>query len=120
MVKTEASSRMRVSIQPRRWSKFCPVAVSCPHKKARRTQWLTMWHHGVSVSETRDERGRVMVKTMAWGLLTRVSFFYLGILVSFVAGHAWIRRVAGQVNSSTFIPAIAASGMPTTSITIGS
>ena len=37
--------------------------------KARRTQRLTTWYHGVSDNETRDERGRVMVVGvlfMAW------------------------------------------------------
>jgi hypothetical protein len=41
-------------------------------------------------------------------------------LGGFVAGHAWICRVAGQVNSSTFIPAMSKLGIPTTSITTAS
>ena len=34
---------------------------SWPHRKARRTQRLTTWYQGVSASEIREERGRVMM-----------------------------------------------------------
>ena len=49
-----------VYLRQRRWSKLLPLAASCPHKKARRTQRLTTWYQGVSASEIREERGRVM------------------------------------------------------------
>ena len=58
MAKTEASSRMRVSIQPRRWSKHRPVAASLPYRKARRTQRLPArqsaerWHQ--ELTQVRD------------------------------------------------------------------
>lgn len=47
-----------------RWSKLLPLTASCPHKKARRTQRLTTWYQGVSASEIRDERGRVMGRSL--------------------------------------------------------
>ena len=43
-----------VHLRQRRWSKLLPLAASCPHKKARRTQRLTTWYQGVSASEIRD------------------------------------------------------------------
>ncbi len=82
MANTPANSRIRDSIQPRRWLKFLPVKLSSPHKKARRTQRETTWYHGVSDKETRADRGMVMayLSLEVEGLVHDGVSFYVLIL----------------------------------------
>jgi hypothetical protein len=45
--------------QPRRWSKYMPENRSSPHRKARRTQRLTQWYQGVSLSAGADSSEKI-------------------------------------------------------------
>lgn len=53
-----------VHLRQRRWSKLLPLAAACPLKKVRHTQRWTTWYQGVPASELREERGRVMGRSL--------------------------------------------------------